>query len=539
MKAKLVLASLLFPAVACACGDNEYEKCYSFCLVPRPFGGCAQEVKDCKCLPTISGPVGQLGEAGKKAVNHATKEVQNLGQDTLTIIRKASGDTITTLDKAGGDSVATLERAGGDIVNTYVKVGKDATATYVKAWKDTSDQAKRSFRDTVDAATAVTNYSTNQIKSYESTVSNAGKRLRQGKVIDTMWGLAIEPMQAAEANFARATQESTLIATAASSAAAIYGGPGGAAAYAAWATYRTTGNADQALRAGFLAAATAQAGHAVSAMPSGTMGEVLKKAAMAGAAGGIAVAASGGDEQAIKDGFLKSAGAVLVQAGNDKAKAFAPKAKDAWDTVQCISARDVDCISRTTWARDATGKIVNDADGKPRFDMSKLDPRLYIGKWSNFDPKSAEGIKNALMAKVSQLPKVEAIPMMKNRWILSWTTGKAPTIGYGQPTVVLTYVGPHQPFTSKVSYGRGKGTPTSVKRRSASVVTGNYNCTLAGRVNAVRVFRKGRGCEAIYRRDGGTQDVLWHSDRHPEICAGKAANFVARMQVKGMHCTAS
>lgn len=539
MRRSLVLAWLLFPAVAYPCGTNEYEKCYSFCLIPRPLGGCAQEAKDCKCLPKVGGEVGKLGEKSKEVVNQAAKEVQKLGQDTLTTIQTAGGDTIKTLEKAGGDTIATLERAGGDTVNTFVKAGKDATVTYVKAWKDTAVQTKRSFQDTVDAATAVANYTTNQIKSYESTLSNAEKRLRQGKVIDSMWGLAIEPLQASETNFAKATQESALIASAASSAAAIYGGPGGAAAYAAWATYRTTGNADQALRAGFLAAATAQAGSSVSAMPNGTMGEVLKKSAMAGAAGGIAIAAAGGDEQAINEGFLKSAGAVLVQAGNDKAKAFAPKAKDAWDTVQCISARDLDCMSKTTWARDAKGKILKDAQGKPRFDTSKLDPQQYIGKWTGIDPKSVEGKRNALMTKISQLPKVEAIPLMKNRWTLTWTAGKTASMGYGQPTVVLTYVGPHPPFTSAVSYGHGSTVLSWINDDSASAIAGNFYCSLAGINRTVRVTRSGSGCEAIYRRDDGIQDVLWRSDHHPEICAGKATDFVTRMRAKGMKCTAS
>lgn len=539
MKRELVFASLLFPAAAYSCGDNEYEKCYSFCVIPRPFGGCAQEAKDCKCLPKVGGEVGKIGEKGKEALNSATKDVQKLGQDTLTTIQKAGGDTVRTLEKAGGDTVSTLEKAGGDTVNTFVKAGKDATATYVKAWKDTAEQTKRSFQDTVDAANAVANYTTNQIKSYQSTLNNAEKRLREGKVIDSMWGLAVEPLQASEENFAKATQESTLIATAASSAAAVYGGPGGAAAYAAWATYRATGNADQALRAGFLAAATAQAGSTVSAMPSGTMGEVLKKSAMAGAAGGIAVAAAGGDEQAVKDGFLRSAGAVLVQAGNDKAKAFAPKAKDAWDTVQCISARDLDCVSKTTWARDAKGRILKDAQGKPRFDTSKLDPQQYIGKWTGIDPNSVEGKKNALMAKISQLPKMAAIPLMKNRWTLSWTTGKAPAMSYGQPTVVLTYVGPNPPFVSTVSYGRGGASPMWIDGGSASVGAGNYDCTLAGIDRTIRVTSKGGGCEAIYRREDGIQDVVWHSDHHPEICAGKAVEFVTLMRAKGMQCTAN
>ena len=268
------------------------------------------------------------------------------------------------------------------------------------------------------------------------------------------------------------------------------------------------------------------------------MGEVLKKSAMAGAAGGIAVAAAGGDEQAIKEGFLKSAGAVLVQAGNDKAKAYAPKAKDAWDTVQCISARDLDCISKTTWARDAKGKILTDANGKPRIDTKKLEPQQYIGKWTGIDPNSVEGKKLAIVAKISQLPKVEAIPLMKNRWVLSWTASKTPAIGYGQPTVVLTYVGRNPPFVSNVTYGRGEAAPSWIDGGTETNVPTSYSCELAGIHRVVRVTKQGGGCEAIYRRDDGEQDIVYHSDHYPEICAGKAAEFVTRMRSKGIQCTA-
>ena len=538
MKKELLVVCLMLPTVAYPCGDNEYEECYQVCVLPRLSGGCAQEVKDCKCLPKVDGDVGKAGEKAKEAASNIRRESVKLGQDTLTIIQLAGGNTVRTLQQAGGDTVATLQTAGGDTINTFVKTGKDATATYVKAWKDTADQTKRSFQDTVDASTAAANYTINQLKAYESTLSSAEKRLREGKVLDSMWGLAIEPLQASEANFAKATQESTLIATGAASAAAVYGGPGGAAAYAAWSTYRATGNADQALRAGLLAAVTAQAGTSFSAMPSGTMGEVLKKSAMAGAAGGIAVAAAGGDEQAIKEGFLKSAGAVLVQAGNDKAKAYAPKVKDAWDTVQCISARDLDCMSKTTWARDEKGKILTDANGKPRIDPKKLNPQQYIGKWTGIDLNSVEGKKNSIVAKISQLPKIEAIPLMKNRWILSWTASKTSSIGYGQPTVVLTYVGPNPPFDSSVRYGRGEVAPSWIDGGIDTNLPNIYACTLAGIDRVVRVTRQGGGCQAIYRREDGQQDIVWHSDHYPDICAGKAAEFVTRMRSKGIQCAA-
>jgi len=36
--------------------------------------------------------------------------------------------------------------------------------------------------------------------------------------------------------------------------------------------------------------------------------------------------------------------------------------------IHCISAKDVDCLSNTTYARDAKGKILYDSNGKPRID---------------------------------------------------------------------------------------------------------------------------------------------------------------------------
>lgn len=394
----------------------------------------------------------ELGNAGEVVVEGAGKITQEIGDFTLRTITDSVGTTVKTLETTNGYTISTMQTVGGNTVHTFVKAGNDLSTTYTKAWKDTEEQTKKSFQDAVDAGTAIGNYTANQVKSYEQTLKNADKRLREGKIIDSMWGLGVEPLQSTEANFAKATQESKLIAQAAATAAATYGGPGGAAAYAAWATYKATGNADLALRAGLLAAATTQTGSSIGNMPTGTAGEALKKIAMAGAAGGIAVAAAGGDEQAIKDGFLKSAGAVLVQAGTDKIKAYSPDAENAWETVQCVSARDVDCLSKTTWVRDAKGKILYDEQGNPRIDTTLLDPKQYIGKWTGIDPVSLEGQKDAFIASISELPKMPAIPLMNNTWVLTWQINKSQDVAHGQPTAVLTYVGTNPPFISEVKY---------------------------------------------------------------------------------------
>lgn len=238
---------------------------------------------------------------------------------------------------------------------------------------------------------------------------------------------------------------------------------------------------------------------------------------------------------------MKSSGAVLIQAGNEKAKAYAPKAKDAWDSVQCISARDLDCLSKTTWAKDAKGKISSFANGKPRFDPNRLDPRQYIGKWTGIDPNSIEGKSNAIVTQISQLPAVQAIPLMKNKWVLSWTISKTSEIGYGKPEVVLTYVGPNPSFTSGVSYSHSEVAPswTSEEGGVATKRPNLYACNLAGINRVVRVTKQGNGCEAIYKREDGKEDIVWHSDHYPGVCARKAAQFVTRMRSKRIQCTAS
>lgn len=382
------------------------------------------------------------------------RATEKLGDSTLTTIRNAQGDTIKVLEAAGGDAFATFQKAGGDSLRTVFKAAGDVTVTYVKGWRDIGEQGRQSFSDAVDAGQAALHFAENQAKAQRDAFGNAEKRAREGKVIDSMWGLATEPLQSSEENFSKATQESEVINAAAGSAAAVYGGPAGAAAYASWSTYRRTGNAEKAFRAGLLAGVTAQIGSAVAKMPAGTAGEIIKKASIAGAAGGISVAAAGGDEQSIKEGFLKSAGAVLIQGGSDKFKAYSPQAKDAYDTIQCVSARDVDCISNTTWARDAKGKIRYDANGNPRIDSSKLDPNLYTGKWTRIDPLSDAGKKYAFITQTSKLPKMEAIPLQRNQWVLTWTLGQGQDIAYNKPTVVLTYVGNDTPFVSEIEYGQ-------------------------------------------------------------------------------------
>ena len=469
-------AMLLSTPVAASCPSCQDEECLFGKCVCIPRIGCTIPL-----IPNITplgpGPIVTkipLPPYLRKHVDEfghgATPNVIQLGGDTLTTLAKASGDTMRALERAGGDVCITIKKAKEDTVKTTYKAANDAFATYVKAWRDVGEEGKRNFEDATDAVKATGRFIENQARDNADTVKKAVNDAREGKLVEAAWRLHTEPLKTTEENFATATQESDLIANAASSAATYYGGPGGAAIYASWSTYRRTGNVDMALRAAVSSAIVSQGG----AMPSGTAGEIIKKAAVAGAVGGIAVAAAGGDKQAIKDGFLKSSGAVLIQGSSGLLDKHEPRVRELYQTSRCISARDVDCLSRTTWARDAKGKIERDLQDKLKVDPKKIIPSDHIGKWSRVDPETAEGkIANHLVG-AAKLPNVEAIPILGNEWVLTWTLGKEPDLPYARPTVVLTFIGEDAPFISRTYYGKATtDTPQQMRQQAERPDTGD------------------------------------------------------------------
>lgn len=258
---------------------------------------------------------------------------------TVTTITKVGAGTFQLFEKAGGDTVSTLETAGKDVVITVTKAGSDVVATYEKGWKRATEQQKRSFDDAIEAGGAMLRYEERVISDQVEGLGAAERRVREGKVVDAAWGLATEPLKSQEENFFKATQESTLINQAAGSAAAIYGGPGGAAAYAAWSAYKSTGDASVAFRAGLIAGASAQFGQGTPLPADAPISAAVQRAAVAGAAGGIAVAAQGGDEAAVRDAFLRSAGAVLIQTGKNRLDGYSPQASQALQFAEYASAK--------------------------------------------------------------------------------------------------------------------------------------------------------------------------------------------------------
>ena len=251
--------------------------------------------------------VAPIGKAVEKAVHDTGKTIEKAGQDTGKTVEKAAQDTGKTVEKAAHDTGHTLEKAAQDTGKTIEKAAHDTGHTIEKAFQDTGNELNRTGRNVNDAAIAAGHFVENQGQALGETLSDAEKRVREGKIIDAIWHAATDPIKHTENNLGEAVTESSLLNNVATAAASIYGGPNGAAAYAAWYTYKQTGDLELALKAGVIAGATAKGLQMVNGMPSETPDQLTQKALASASVGGAAVAASGGDEKDIIEAFVKGA----------------------------------------------------------------------------------------------------------------------------------------------------------------------------------------------------------------------------------------
>jgi len=228
----------------------------------------------------------------------------NIGKQT----EKAVQDTGNTVEKAAHDTGHTVEKAAQDTGKTIEKAAHDTGHTIEKTFQDTGNELDRAGKNINDAAIATGHFVENQGQAIGTTLSDAEKRIREGKIIDAIWhATTADPLRHTDNSLGEAVTESSLLNNIATASASIYGGPNGAAAYAAWYTYKQTGDLELALKSGVIAGATAQSLKIVNGMPSVTVDELTKKTLASASIGGAAVAASGGEESDIIEAFVKGA----------------------------------------------------------------------------------------------------------------------------------------------------------------------------------------------------------------------------------------
>jgi hypothetical protein len=227
-------------------------------------------------------------------------------------------------------------------------------------------------------------------------------------------------------------------------AATVYGGPGGSAAYAAWSTFKITGDANLAFRAGVISGATTWALQGVNVAPKDSALVIAKKAAVAGAIGGIAVAAAGRDHAQVKDGFLKGAAMVIVQAGYEKftAKDFDPKGQIATRKGYCMTGTAEVCRPPSyVQVKDSKGNILYGDPTK----FKSTDPVVnYVGLQTNGTDtgwRFRVSEKSPAMTAVGRVPPWNTMALAHDKLAITFHLEEAANVASIAPAIVVTYGG--------------------------------------------------------------------------------------------------
>ena len=354
-----------------------------------------------------------------------------------------------------GNPTVTIKDPFGNMATIVEKAGKDFQTTIRKAGTDTAAEVGKAGKTLEEAAVAIEKFTERQVGGYSQALTDAQRRLREGKVIDALFHAALDPQLNTEENLAKATQESKLLDIVAATSASAYGGPGGASAYAAWSTYKKTGDADLAFRVGLITGVSNEGFSAVRSMPTFTVSDSVRKAVVSGTIGGLAIAASGGDETAIRKAFLITGGMVLVQDGYREYTGHELNPEGAKKEPYCMLADpkvNASCgPPQYAYVRDQNDLVIYEK-GLPKIDISKLDPeRSYVGKW--YEPGKKIGLSSdnhLLMKSIAKVPGMNAMGLFHDQWAYSWDMNTLTSVTSIVPAIVLTYMGTVGPINAEI-----------------------------------------------------------------------------------------
>jgi hypothetical protein len=399
-----------------------------------------------------------VGKTAEKAGQDIGKTAEKAGQDIGKTAEKAGQDVGKTAEKAGQDIGKTAEKAGQDAGKTAEKALHDIGKTGEKAGQDAGKTIEKAVHDSGDAVVAVVDFTGHTWDATRVSVGNAYKRIREGKIVDAIWHLSTDPLKDGEANAFKMAQQSNVIRVAGQIAASAYGGPGGAAAYAAWLTYKQTGSLDAALKVGVIAGVTSLAMGQVGELPHDTASEMTKQVILSGAVGGLAVAASGGDEAAIKDAFFKGAAFTVVRNVYEDQVFTKLDARSSRGEAYCMGAVDtgVACAPpRYAYDRvDGDGMAqVNPDTGLPQVDVRMTDPgRPHVGTWSSdsSSPWVGTGERSLSMTAVSKYPGMNAMAMLHDHVSYEMNLDPVSNVVTIVPATVFTYYGTETPLQEAI-----------------------------------------------------------------------------------------
>lgn len=419
------------------------------------------EEKDASRLSGSAFNISNEGVALKNATMEDSVALQSVEAEAITVGTriglKCCGKLLKSAKKGYDSARRTLKKVeknarkgiGKGFSNSAREIGvavKNTATEGSVALKNIEAEAMRVGPHTVQFTKAVGKLMERQVSSADQMIENANRRIIEGKLADALFHVALDPLTSGEDNLFKATQESGWIRSAGAVAATAYGGPGGAAAYAAWQTYKATdGNAEMALKAGIIAGFTSQAMESLNDARFVGDFSTVKKAVLAGAVGGLAVAMSGGKESEVLEGFILAGGMVIIQDGYKQATGHVLNARAATGDSYCATPGPECDIFKSAYYIDDEGVL--------RIDYSKLDSRAsYVGEGYNLGetrpPYSWTQDRHPFMKTVAKLPGFNAMGMFHDNWVLSWQMSDWQNKATIFPALVMTYYGAGAPLST-------------------------------------------------------------------------------------------
>ena len=318
-----------------------------------------------------------------------------------------------------------LEALGAKLDKETQKAISNALTNPAEGIKDTVQTHVKAANDLVDAVHASARYAKRTVNGYGDVLSKNERRAREGKVVDAIWHIQMDSLKSDNKNASKLMQESELIRQAAQAAVSTYAGPAGTAAFAAWMAYnQSEHNVEAALRAGAYTYLVTAGYAKVNTLPSGTVDEVVQKAAATAAIRGLAVAAAGGSQQDMFNAAIQGGGSIIVQAGqsyvNQYGKEYADPSAARADTF-CMDAVKESCADAKQWLADSQDQL-----------------KQYT-------------------ASADLSPNIAATD--DGQWAISWDKKALLDHTSVAPGVVLTYVGEGSPFNYQMNIISSLGEP--------------------------------------------------------------------------------
>lgn len=451
-----------------------------------------------------------------------------------------------------------------NVIREVTKAGGDLAWNVDKGLKDAEANIAKSGRDVEEAGHAIGHYVERKVQSYGDVISETADRMREGKFVDAIWHSALDPLNNDQENLAIAASESSIVRTVGQVAASAYGGPKGAAAYAAWLTYHQTGgNINAAIQVGIITGVTAQAFADLNTGMAANNYSVDQKALVMASIGGLSVAAAGGSPDQIRDGFLAAGAMVYVQDHyQEKTKAELNE-----KSMRVSNDKPPYCLAGDTGGCTPVPEgavLERDANGHPiKIDYSKADINARaVGLAGSTNDVTGE--KGFFMGLVSKAPGMNGMATMHDNWVVDWHLNDY--AGANQATIVpailVYYTGTGAPYyeiqreavierqlREKVYADAGKPLPPApqkvkpqlaVKPTPADVVDA-YMCGFSTSSNqmVVEEYEKPNpyACKVLYFDEmRGTSKEIWRAKNDPKYCEGKATELVQKMKNIGMTC---